>query len=36
MTEILIVIGEVFATAILATLIILHTLNKEDDDNDEH
>jgi len=36
MTEILTVIGEAFAASILATLIILHTLNKEDDDNDEH
>lgn len=34
--EVLVPIGEVFAAAIVATLIILRALNKEEDDNDEH
>lgn len=35
MLEILIPIGEAFAAAIVATLIILHALNKDIDDNEE-
>ena len=36
MLEILIPIGEAFAAAIVATLIILHALNKADNDKEDN
>lgn len=36
MLDILIVIGEVFAASIVVTIIILHALNKADNDEEDN